>query len=266
METALFARTVYRPTTNRQRVLTVAMIILLYVIAAYLFLTLRDRPPIRIDRETPTVVELLPQREPLRPVPPPTVPPPTNVKAAPKPAPSTPRSSPVRVDTPPPAPVLAPPAMPRIDYTPAPAALPAPPPTVAGGAVVGDSGTGAKGTNGGGFGNGGSGTGGDGGGGRDTATKAEWARQATWEEIYAFHPAGARQAKISGFAELRCLATLKRRLKACQVTAESPKGWQFGRAARSLAPQLRVLPRRENGVEVDNALVYFKIRFDLPKE
>lgn len=260
MEAASFVRTVYRPTTNRQRVLTIVLIILLYVILAYLFLTLRDRPPIRIERDTPTIVELLPLAEPPQPVQP------TKVRAAPKPAPSTPRSSPVRVDTPPPAPVLAQPAMPRIDYTPAPSALPAPPPTVAGGAVVGDSGTGAQGINGGGPGNGGPGTGGDGGGGRDTAIKAEWARETTWEEIYAFHPAGARQAKISGFAELRCLATLKRRLKACQVANESPKGWQFGRAALSLAPQLRVLPRKENGVEVDNSKVYFKIRFDMPKE
>lgn len=261
MKGAPFARTVYRPTTNRQRVLTIVMIMFLYITAAYLFFALRDRPPIQIERETLTIVELLPHREPPQPVPPP-----TKARAAPEPAPATPRSSLVRVDMPPPAPILAQPAIPRIDYTPIPKALPAPPAVVAGGAVVGDSGTGAQGTNGGGPGNGGPGTGGDGGGGRDTAIKAEWARETTWEEIYAFHPAGARQAKISGFAELRCLATLKRRLKACQVAAESPKGWKFGRAALSLAPQLRVLPHKHNGVEVDNTKVFFRIRFDLPRE
>lgn len=261
MEAAPFARTVYRPTTNRQRVLTIVMIMFLYIIAAYLFFALRDRPPIRIERDTPTIVELLPQREPPQPELPAVQP-----RAAPKPAPATPRSSPVRVDTPPPAPVLAQAAMPRIDYTPTPIARPAPPPVVAGGAALGDSGTGAQGTNGGATGNGGPGTGGDGGGDHDTAIKAEWARDATWEEIYAFHPLGARRAKKSGVVELRCLATMKQRLKACRVAAESPKGWEFGRAALSLAPQLRVLPRKENGVEVDNSRVYFKIRFDMPRE
>lgn len=261
MEAAPFARTVYRPTTNRQRVLTIVMIMFLYIIAAYLFFALRDRPAIRIERDTPTIVELLPQREP-----PQSEQPAVQPRAAPKPAPATPRSSLVRVDTPPPAPVLAQAAMPRFDYTPTPIARPAPPPTVAGGAAVGDNGTGAQGANGGGAGNSGVGAGGDGGGGGDIAIQANWARETTWEEIYAFHPLGARRAKKSGVVELRCLATLKQRLKACRVAAESPKGWEFGRAALSLAPQLRVLPRKENGVEVDNSKVYFKIKFDLPKQ
>jgi hypothetical protein len=239
--------------------LTIAMIVLLYIIAAYLFFTLRDRPAITRGHEPPTIIELLPMPEP-----PQRLLPATNVKLPPGQAPSTPRASPVRVDTPSLAPMTAQSALPRIDYTPTLKAPPAPAPVEVGGAVVGDIGTGAQGTNGDGI--GGPGAGGDGGGARDTAIKADWAREATWAEIYAFHPAGARQARISGYVELRCLATLKRRLKECQVSAESPMGWKFGRAALSLVPQLRVLPRKQNGVEVDNSMVYFKIRFDLPKE
>ncbi|MBX9797712.1 hypothetical protein [Sphingomonas sp.] len=171
----------------------------------------------------------------------------------------------------PPAP--APPAPPSgIAAIPAPVALPSnipspPPPSGAGGAATTITASTGGGTGGNGEGAGkGRGTGiGDGLGDASTLVRANWARETSWQDIYALHPREAKVAGKSGKAELACQVTLKRRLVNCTVRQETPGGWGFGVAALRLVPQLRALPRRIDGREVDLAWVSFTINFDLPR-
>lgn len=257
-------RTAYVSITNRQRAFTFTGVALLYVLALLLILIWPDSPPGSIARDEREVVSFIPLPQPPEPV----VSRPKLPSAdVPRAAAGMPKTAVLRPDTPAPAPQIAPPSQASFDVTPVPAAPVAP--TQAGGPAVRDgSGAGVDGArSGGGIGGAGGGLGaGNGGGGGATATRAAWARQPSWEEIYEFHPQRAKSAKISGSAMLVCRATLKRRLKECRVTGETPVGWSFGRAALDLAPTLRVLPRRENGIEIDHGMVYFTIRFDMPIE
>ncbi len=177
----------------------------------------------------------------------------------------------VGVDTPPTALTVSQPEVSHVDITPAPVALPMPP-TEAGGVVArnefgtADGETGGNGGRGSGAGSGaGSGGGNSGnGGGGGVATKAEWAREVSWEQVYAVHPARAKSANVSGRAMLTCQAARTGKLHHCTVVSETAGGWSFGRAALQLVPDLRVVPRKENGVVIHNGQVYFTIRFDMP--
>lgn len=265
MEAAPFARTVYRSTTNRQRVLTIVMVMFLYIIAAYLFFALRDRPPIRIERDTPIIVELLPQREPPQPELPAVQP-----RAAPKPAPATPRSSPVRVDTPPPVPVLAQAAMPRIDIKPDANASPVAQAPAIGIAESNGGGTGLHSSGSGSGADTGAGTGDGNSPANDRPTDLDSLTTPAWErdfvDINEVYPRSAKEARVAGRVRLVCQLTLGHHLVNCSVIRESPAGWRFGKAALEYSRQLRAYPVQRNGRAVDLAWVSFNIDFALPRQ
>lgn len=270
MGSAALNRASYVSTTYRRRSIAVFLVVLIYAILALIVLNWQQQLPVEDVPEPIVVFRLQPAPKPL-----PTIQAdpdrPIDAKA-PAAADPRPSGSPlVGVDTPPPAATIAPPDISRVDVTPAPVALPMPPSDAGGivarngsGTADGDTGgnEGRGNGDGGGVGSGG-GNGGNGGGG-GTATKAEWAREVSWEQIYAVHPARAHAANVSGKAVLTCVAARTGKLRNCRVTSETPSGWSFGRAALRLVPDLRVTPRRENGVVIDNGQVYFTIRFDMP--
>lgn len=271
MESSILNRASYIPMTHRHRSIAVVLVMLVYAILGLIILNWRQPLPAERAHEPIAVFQLqsppktLPspiQAEPDRPI----------DAAAPAAASPRPSGSPmVGVDTPPAALTVSPSEVSHVDITPAPAALPMPP-TDAGGVVArdafgtADGETGGNGGRGNGAGSGdgsGGGNGGNGGGG-GVATKAKWAREVSWEQIYAVHPARAKSANVSGKAMLTCQAARNGKLHHCTVVSESAGGWSFGRAALRLVPDLRVVPRKENGVVIDNGQVYFTIRFDMP--
>ncbi len=270
MGTAAFNRASYVSTTYRRRSIAIFLVILFYAILTLILLNWRRQPPAEDVPEPAVVFRLQPASNPL-----PTIQAkpdrPIDAKA-PAAAESRPSGSPlVGVDTPPPAATVTPADISRVDVTPAPVAL-AMSPADSGGIVArdgvgtadGDTGGNDGRGNGAGGGVGRGGGNGGGGGGGGIATKAEWARQVSWEQIYAVHPARAHAANVSGKAVLTCVAARTGKLRSCRVTSETPSGWSFGRAALRLVPDLRVAPRRQNGVVIDNGEVYFTIRFDMP--
>lgn len=270
MESSAVNRASYVPMTNRHRSIAVVLVILVYAIFGLIFLNWRQQLPVE---EVPELIVVFQLQRPPEPLPSPIQSEPDRPIDAKAPAAVDPRPSGsplVGVDTPPPAPTVAQPKISRVDVTPAPVALPMPP-GGAGGIVERDGFGVADGETGGNSGRGndagsgtGSGGGNSGGGGGGAVTAADWAREVSWEQIYAVHPARAHAVNVSGEAVLTCLAARTGKLRNCRVTSETPGGWSFGRAALRMVPDLRVAPRRENGVVIDNGQVYFTIRFDMP--
>ncbi len=251
----------YVPITNRQRGVVLALIALLYLVILLVFFMARMTAASRPVAPTRVVLPLIRPPVPLierqlrdgRQSPPPGA----AAEAAPsEPAPARvpaplPPQMPVQVDQ---STVLAP------DLTPMPAAAP-----VLAASAPASSGNGGEGTNG----QAGAGSGGSGGAtgpGTGGLVRADWAKEPSWEEVYAFHPLRARRAKQSGSATLKCQVRLTRKLQSCQIMSDTPAGWSFGTAALRLAPRLRVFPRKLGGVEMDDGWVFFTVRFDLPPE
>ncbi|MBX9886081.1 MAG: energy transducer TonB [Novosphingobium sp.] len=171
------------------------------------------------------------------------------------------------------------PALPRPVLNPAPAPAPsapvftpalvqptpAPAPATTEGSGTGGSGAGGTGGAGSGTGEGTSTGPGHGIGDPSSAIAAEWVKEASWQEIYEYHPERAKRVRQSGHAMLVCQVTLKRRLVNCAVREESPGGWQFGEAALRLTRELRVYPRKIDGQPINLGWVRFTINFVFPR-
>ncbi len=76
-----------------------------------------------------------------------------------------------------------------------------------------------------------------------------WTAAPTAADMAAAYPAKAKAEGLGGGAELACTAMASGGLKDCDVLAESPRGYGFGAAARTLARSIKVagVP---NGTEV----------------
>lgn len=69
------------------------------------------------------------------------------------------------------------------------------------------------------------------------AAQTVWTSAPTMAEMAAVYPAKAKAAGIGGGVELICSAGRNGALTACDVMAESPRGYGFGTAARKLVQQ-----------------------------
>lgn len=62
-----------------------------------------------------------------------------------------------------------------------------------------------------------------------------WRKAPDFEQVAAAYPERGRKEKVSGRAVIRCAYTRAGRLKTCDVMSQTPVGYGFGSAAKSLA-------------------------------
>ncbi|MGV9006566.1 MAG: TonB family protein [Brevundimonas sp.] len=93
-----------------------------------------------------------------------------------------------------------------------------------------------------------------------------WIRQPTGDQLMRAYPQRALTAGVAGSASLTCVVQTSGSVSDCVVTAETPGGYGFGRAAQSLSRQFRISPRTVDGQAVGGARVNINLRFNLPAD
>ncbi|WP_339930505.1 TonB family protein [uncultured Brevundimonas sp.] len=91
-----------------------------------------------------------------------------------------------------------------------------------------------------------------------------WIRQPSGEQLMRAYPQRALRAEVAGTASLTCVVQTSGAVSGCVVTAETPGGYGFGRAAQALSREFRISPRTVDGQAVDGARVNINLRFTLP--
>lgn len=97
---------------------------------------------------------------------------------------------------------------------------------------------------------------------RPRDTYADWLVVPDPDQMRALFPPRAAAAGKSGTAKLRCKVTVQGRLKDCDVTSESPPGYDFGSATLLLTPSLEFKPATNDGVPVDDKVI-IPVRWEL---
>lgn len=95
-------------------------------------------------------------------------------------------------------------------------------------------------------------------------TRPSWSRQPSGDQLMRAYPRRALDAGVAGSASLNCLVQANGSVADCQVTAETPGGYGFGRAAQSLSRHFRINPRTVNG-SAEGSRVAIGLRFNLPE-
>lgn len=93
------------------------------------------------------------------------------------------------------------------------------------------------------------------------ATQA-WAEAPTPEDVMSAYPSKARAEKVTGFAAVSCDFTQDRRLRACTVAREEPRGYGFGAAAKELSRRFRLDQPTIGGKPITEGQVQLRIAFD----
>ena len=97
-------------------------------------------------------------------------------------------------------------------------------------------------------------------------TSPRWASQPSAAQMSQAYPDRALDRGISGSATLMCAVSVGGVLSGCTVTAETPGGQGFGRAASSLTRFFRMSPGMVDGQAVDGVRVSFTVRFAAPTD
>lgn len=84
-------------------------------------------------------------------------------------------------------------------------------------------------------------------GGRDLMTRRfmgrpQWGQAPTYAQTAAVYPEKAAAEGIGGSATVYCTLTDERRLKSCKTLSETPRGYGFAKAARSLSEEFELAP------------------------
>lgn len=92
-----------------------------------------------------------------------------------------------------------------------------------------------------------------------------WSRQPSADQLMEAYPRRAIQAEVAGSASLNCLVLATGYVTDCNVTRETPGGYNFGRAAQSLSRNFRINPRTVDGA-AEGSRVNINLRFTLPED
>lgn len=92
-----------------------------------------------------------------------------------------------------------------------------------------------------------------------------WSRQPSADQMMDAYPKRALQAEIPGSASLNCLVLPTGFVTDCNVTRETPGGYNFGRAAQGLSRYFRINPRTVDGA-AEGSRVSINLRFTLPED
>lgn len=91
-----------------------------------------------------------------------------------------------------------------------------------------------------------------------------WIHQPSGPQLMRAYPQRALRAEVAGSASLTCVVQTTGAVSDCVVTDETPGGYGFGSAARSLSREFRISPRTVDGQAVGGARVNINLRFSLP--
>lgn len=94
-------------------------------------------------------------------------------------------------------------------------------------------------------------------------TNPSWVRQPSEAQLMRAYPDRALQADVGGRATLNCLVQPNGRVADCNLMAETPGGYGFGRAAQDLTRHFQLNPRTVDGAAVGSR-VNIGIRFTPP--
>lgn len=94
-------------------------------------------------------------------------------------------------------------------------------------------------------------------------TNPSWVRQPSAAQLMRAYPDRAVQAGVGGRATLNCLVQPNGRVADCNLMAETPGGYGFGRAAQGLTRHFQLNPRTVDGAAVGSR-VNIGIRFTPP--
>jgi TonB family protein len=97
-------------------------------------------------------------------------------------------------------------------------------------------------------------------------SQPDWVKRPSSDDIWAYYPKAAYEAKIQGSAMLMCRVSGDGGLSACRVISEGPEGEGFGRAALGMSGLFEMRPMMINGHALSGGVVRIPVRFVIPKQ
>lgn len=92
-------------------------------------------------------------------------------------------------------------------------------------------------------------------------TNLPWKQAPSYAEVLAAYPAKARAEKVSGSATLDCRIDEDGGISACRQLRESPEGYGFGPAARSLSGRFATPTEDGKGASIAGSRVHLRVSF-----
>jgi len=97
-------------------------------------------------------------------------------------------------------------------------------------------------------------------------TNPDWVRRPSGAEVSNFYPPVARMLGLDGHVVVECGVTAQGGMEDCTVTAETPIGMDFGKAAIGMADLFQMKPKTIDGAPVGGAKVLIPIGFLYPRQ
>lgn len=88
-----------------------------------------------------------------------------------------------------------------------------------------------------------------------------WSAAPTYDEAVAVYPERAAEKRVGGSATIKCELTEERGLRRCTTISESPRGYGFAKAARTLSDRFLLAPVAEE-VDLEGVETQYRVVFD----